>query len=105
MEIKTPSGQSVTLKEADQLTHGDRKAIMSIDQSGNVPRGFVLTDNLLANVIVDWSYDLLLPSVKIESLDKLSPADVDAIAEAAQPLVEALMPTRKVDDPKVSPAS
>jgi len=106
-EIKTPSGQSVTLKDADAITHGDRKLIMSIDEeTGQIARGFKLMDNLLTVAITDWSYDLVIPSVKRESLDKLTPADYDAITDAAKPLMDALMPQQaKVDDPKVSPAS
>jgi hypothetical protein len=98
-EIKTPSGQTVTLKDADQVTHGDRKRLMAVaDNLSKAEQGFALMDNLLTLAITDWSYDLVIPSVKRESLDKLTPADYDAISEGTKPLMDAITPKTAADD-------
>jgi hypothetical protein len=91
--IKTPSGQSVTLKDVKEFTHGDRKKVMRYnDDASRAEQAFDLMDNLLAVAIVEWSYDALIPSVKRESLDALTPLDYDFIRDAAAPLVEAMNP-------------
>ena len=102
---KTPSGKKVTLKEAADFTHGDRKQLMAIDDSlSRVAQGFALMDNLLCIAILDWDYDLLIPSVKRESLDSLSPEEFDAIADACKPLMDALNPkTTKSDEADADP--
>jgi hypothetical protein len=102
MEITTPSGHKVTLKNVDEITHGDRKRIMIVDENtGRLAQGFELMDNLLAVAVTAWDYDLVPPVTRKQSLDALSPADYDAITEAAGPLMEALAPKLgKSDDPK-----
>jgi hypothetical protein len=109
--VKTPSGNTVTLKDAKDLTHGDRKKIMHIDDDASrSEQAFGLMDNLLAVAIVDWSFDLIIPSVKRETLDLLSPADYDSIRDAATGLVDAINPKTAEpgeddSDPKAPTAS
>lgn len=92
-EHKLPSGATVTLRDPATITHGDRKRLMAIDDAvTDAERGFQIMDNLLVVAVKEWSFDLIIPSVKRDSLDKLSPADYDAIAELAKPLMDAMAP-------------
>lgn len=105
-EIITPSGHKVTLKDPDTFTHGDRKKIMAVsDDLNKTSQAFAMMDNLLAVAITEWDFEMVPPNVKRDSLDKLTPADYDAITDATKPLLDALNP--KADkgddaDPKAS---
>jgi hypothetical protein len=97
--ITTPSGHKVTLKDADSFTHGDRKKVMAVsDDLNKTSQAFEMMDNLLTVAITEWDYDLVPPSVKRDSLDKLTPADYDAITDATKPLLEALAPVADKGD-------
>ena len=103
--IETPSGHKVTLKDPKAITHGDRKALLAVsDDLSDSLTGYAIMDNLLAIAITEWEFDLLIPSVRRESLDKLSPTDYDAIVEATRPLMDAISPkTAETDEAKADP--
>jgi hypothetical protein len=110
--IALPSGATVTLKDAATLKQKDRAKVYPLMTTENVSIAATaeLTDTLLALIVVDWSLDLLIPSVKLESLGELDIADYDALAEHAEPALIALFPSlaktvQNEQDPKVTTAS
>jgi galactose-1-phosphate uridylyltransferase len=94
MEIKLPSGATATLKDAKDIKHRERKLIyVGIKDEWNVQeRAYQMSDNLLAFATTAWSFDLIPPAVRRESLDELDVEDYDALSEAARPLMEAIFP-------------
>lgn len=80
--VKLPSGATASLRDANTLKVKDRNAVFEAagDKDG-VAQNIALGNSLLAVLIEEWSYDLLPPSVKIESLGELPIADYDALVE------------------------
>ena len=108
-EVKLPSGNTVTLKDPTSLRVKDRKRIIKASDSaqGELGKAIALGEELIAILVDSWSFDLLPPSVKIESLDELEIADYDALIEASGDISKLLFPglaktTENEADPKVT---
>lgn len=104
-EIKLPSGNAVTFKDIDTLKVKDRSAILlNMGEGKNeIAQGLKMIDALLALLIKEWSFDLILPSVKIESLGELSIPDYDKLSIEAQEARNKLFPNLEDDKGKDSP--
>jgi hypothetical protein len=106
-KITLPSGASVTLKDPSLLRIKDRKRVLKSAESegGDLSRAMALGDALIAMLIEDWSLDLIIPAVKIDSLDELTMADYDALVEETKDAQKYLFPNVTDDsadaDPKV----
>jgi hypothetical protein len=99
-EIKLPSGNSATLKDVSLLKHKDRKKVLlsvGNDDIG-IATGLKIIDGLLAMLIEEWTFDYIIPSVKLASLDELSIADYDALAKEAEEAQKQLFPRFGQDD-------
>jgi len=69
-KITLPSGATVTIKDATELKVKDRNRIMRAgDAESQAEKGIAISNALLAAIIEDWSLDLLIPSVKIDSIE------------------------------------
>jgi hypothetical protein len=92
--IKLPSGATAKIKDATTLRVKDRKRVFAAanGQEG-IMQALSLTDGLIACLVEEWSFDLLPPAIKIESLDELEMADYDALAEYAQKAQEVIFPS------------
>jgi hypothetical protein len=107
-KITLPSGASVTLKDPSLLRIKDRKRVLKSAESegGDLSRAMALGDALIAMLIEDWSLDLIIPSVKIDSLDELTMADYDALVEETKDAQKYLFPNVTDEtgdsDPKVT---
>jgi hypothetical protein len=105
--IKLPSGATVTLRDPATLKQKDRmKVYRNADASETVTNGMALLDNFIAVMVEEWSFDLLPPSVKPESLGELSIVDYDTLRIEVEKSLPALFPSlsknaENVDDPKV----
>lgn len=111
-EVKLPSGATVTLKDPSTLRVKDRKKVIKASDSteGELSRALVLGDALIAMLVESWSFDLVPPSIKLESLDELEIPDYDALVEATKEAQTALFPTvaktiENEKDPKADTAS
>ncbi len=94
-QITLPSGGTVTLKDPKKLRVKDRKAILKSSEveGGDLTRAMALGDALIGIMIEEWSFDLPLPSVKIDSLGELEMRDYDALVEATKETQNYLFPT------------
>lgn len=95
-QIKLPSGATVKLKDPTQLRVKDRKRVMKtadVTEGGDLSKALALSDALIASVVEEWSFDLLIPSVKIESLDELETADYDFLIEQTKEAQKSLFPS------------
>jgi len=99
-QIKLPSGATVKLKDPSLLRVKDRKKIMKASDSveGELSRALQLSDALIAMLIEEWSFDYIIPSVKIDSLDELEIADYDSLVEATKEAQTALFPSIAQND-------
>lgn len=91
--INLPSGNTATIKDPRSLKQRDRKKTM-VETNGNatLASGMAMMDNLIAVLVEEWSFDLILPSIKVESLDDLDTADYDALQEEAEAALPLLWP-------------
>jgi hypothetical protein len=106
-KITLPSGATVTLKDAGLLRVKDRKRVLkSADaEGGDLSKALALGDALIAMLVEEWSFEMLIPALKIDNIDELEMKDYDFLVEqtkdAQQFLFPALSETEKSDsDPK-----
>ena len=91
--INLPSGETATLRDAKTLKQKDRtKVLLSSNADNAVAGGLSMTDTLIAALIEEWSFDLILPSVKIEMLGELAIADYDVLQTEAEAAMQVLFP-------------
>ena len=93
--VTLPSGATVTLKDPSTLRVKDRKNVMrSADNAvgGDLTKALALGDALIAMLVETWSFDLIPPSVKLESLDELTMVDYDALVEHTKDAQKYLFP-------------
>lgn len=104
-KIELPSGNNATFRDPETLRVKDRsKVLMAIGNENNsVAQGLKLIDGLLALLIKDWSFDMIIPSVKIDSLGELSIPDYDALTKAAEEARQKLFPSFEDSEDKNSP--
>ena len=92
--ITLPSGNTVTLRDPSTLRVKDRKKVF---QAANGQEGILqamsMVDGLIAVLVESWSFDLIIPSVHIASIDELTMADYDALAVYISEAQDALFPS------------
>ena len=106
-KITLPSGATVTLKEAAELKVKDRNRIMLAgDEDTQAAKGIAIGNALLAAIIEAWSFDLLIPSVKVDSIEELSIPDYTALMKETENLTKELFPDlADTDENKLNPDS
>lgn len=95
-EITLPSGAKVKLKDPNALRVKDRKKVMKTADStegGDLSRALALSDALIAMMIEEWSFQLPLPSVSLDSLDDLEMKDYDYLTEQTKEAQKVLFPS------------
>jgi len=93
--INLPSGATVAIRDAATIKQGDRRKVygyINAESGDTFASGMKLIDAVLAVMIESWSFELLPPAVKIESLDELTLADYDALQELATEYMKSLFP-------------
>jgi hypothetical protein len=92
-KITLPSGATVSIKDAAELKVKDRNRIMRAgDSESPSEKGIAIGNALLATIIEDWSYDLLIPSVKEDSIEELPIKDYVALMKETESLTKDLFP-------------
>jgi hypothetical protein len=111
-EITLPSGNTVKLREPETLLKKDRDKVTEIASQGDneILQATAMQDGLIAVSVLEWSFDLIPPSVRITSLGELSPKDYDALALECEPALACLFPslvqTKETEtDPKADTAN
>jgi hypothetical protein len=94
-KVTLPSGASVTLKDPSLLRVKDRKRVLKSAEieGGDLSKALALGDALIAMLIEDWSFDLLIPAVKLDTLDELEMRDYDALVEETKEAQKYLFPS------------
>lgn len=111
-KITLPSGATVTLKDPSNLRVKDRNRVIKAGDglTGEIAKGLAFSEALIATIVEDWSFDLLIPSVKSESLEELEIADYDALVKASEDISAILFPAlakseKNEADPKATTES
>lgn len=93
--VTLPSGATVTLRDPKTLRVKDRKKVVLASENvkgGDMSKALALGDALVAMLIKEWSFDLIIPSVRLDSLDELEMADYDFLVEATKSAQSYLFP-------------
>lgn len=111
-EITLPSGNTVRMREPETLLKKDRDKVSQIasEAEGELMQSIAMQDGFIAVSVIDWSFDLVPPSIRIASLGELTPKDYDALAAEALKVAEYLFPSlteteESLKDPKVITAN
>lgn len=111
-EITLPSGNTVKLRDPKTLLKKDRDKVTEIASHADneLMRASLIQDGLVSISVLEWSFDLIPPSVRIASLGELTPGDFDALLKACEGAAEYLFPDFSASeanekDPKVITAS
>jgi hypothetical protein len=92
-KITLTSGASITIKDAGDLKVKDRNRIMRAgDKQSDAEKGIAIGNALLSTIIVDWSYDFIIPSVKEDSIEELPIKDYVELMKFTEDLTKDLFP-------------
>jgi len=99
-KITLPSGATVTIKDPSGLRVKDRNRVMKAGDglTGDIAKGLAFSEALIATIVEDWSFDLLIPSIKPESLEELEINDYDALVKASEDISAILFPALAKND-------
>jgi hypothetical protein len=94
-EITLPSGATVKLRDPESLLKKDRDKIGEISSKaeGEFMQASAMQDGFIAVSVIEWSFDLVPPSIRLASLGELTPKDYDALAEEALKAADYLFPS------------
>jgi hypothetical protein len=92
-KVTLPSGGWAVFKDASTLRVKDRKKVL---RNANAEEGLMqalsIVDGLIAVLVEEWSFDFLIPALKISNLEELTMADYDVLAEEAGKAQKMLFP-------------
>jgi hypothetical protein len=92
-KINLTSGATVTIKDAGDLKVKDRNRIMRAGSNeSDAEKGIAIGNALLSTIIEDWSYDLIIPSAKEDSIEELPIKDYVELMKLTEDLVKDLFP-------------
>ena len=106
-KLELPSGAWAIFKDASTLRVKDRKKVLrAASAEEGLMQALSIVDGLIAVLVEEWSYDLMLPSVKINVLEELTMADYDVLAEEAGKAQKMLFPSlSKTEETEADPES
>lgn len=91
--IKLPSGGWAKLKDPTSLRVKDRnKVLRYAGKEEGLMQALSILDGLIALLIEEWSFEMPIPSIKIQSLGELTLPDYDTLSAEAQKAQETLFP-------------
>lgn len=106
-KLELPSGGWAVFKDASTLRVKDRKKVLrNASAEEGLMQALSIVDGLIAILVEEWSFDLIIPSIKIASLEELTMADYDVLAEEAGKAQKMLFPAlSKTDETEADPES
>ena len=82
-----------SLKNPESLLKKDRdKALSFANNQEGVMQAIAVQDGIIAVSVIEWSFDLIPPSIRIASLGELTPKDYTALLDATSNMQEYLFP-------------
>jgi hypothetical protein len=92
-EIALPSGHKVVLKDPEQLLMRDRKlALKATEGKKGMMMIAAFNEGLIAAMVESWSFDLIPPSINLDSLEQLNPKDFQMLTKECEVAAQYLFP-------------
>jgi hypothetical protein len=109
-EVTLPSGATVKLRDPATLLMKDRNKVMEFagKAENDVEQAMAIVNGMIAVMVIEWSFDLIPPSIKPTSLGELTPKDYDTLAAEVDEAANYLFPnltSEGKNDPKASTAN
>lgn len=108
-EITLPSGNTVKLRDPETLLKKDRDKALSFSNNGEgVMQAVAVQDGIIAVSVLEWSFDLIPPSIRPASLGELSIADYNVLLKETEGVLQILFPFGNQEnqtDPKAPTAN
>lgn len=97
--VQLPSGNSAVFRNPNELRVKDRTKVLEGigNAESQISQGLKLIDGIIALLVKEWSFDLIIPNVSINSLQELSIPDYDALSKAAEDARKVLFPSESED--------
>jgi len=93
-KIELPSGGWAVFKDASTLRVKDRKKVLrNANNEEGLMQALSIVDGLIAVLVEEWSFDFLIPALKIINLEELTMGDYDVLAEEAGKAQKMLFPS------------
>lgn len=94
-KIELPSGGWAMLRDPKTLKHADRqKLYKGLDSNTpSLERGMIVADRLVALLVESWSFELIPPSIRFESIGELDVEDYDVLSKEAEAAGKKLFPS------------
>ena len=93
--VKLPSNNTATWKDADSYTLKDRKFVLrglKQEDLNDLTNILDVLERIAVVSITEWSFELIPPNIRPESLDQLSLTDIDALMRESRVRLPKLMP-------------
>lgn len=91
--LELPSGGWAVFRDPTSLRVKDRKKVLkNANKEEGLMQALTIVDGLIAILVKEWSFDMPIPSIKIQALEELTMADYDAMAEEAGKAQDVLFP-------------
>ena len=102
--ITLPSGNTAVIKDPKKLLAKDRKRIYELanDDTGMM-KALTMVEATVAIIIESWSFDLMLPSIRLSILGELSIDDYDALVKESTEAQQVLFANYNTDEGADSP--
>jgi hypothetical protein len=92
-KVELPSGGWATFKDATTLRVKDRKKILkNANNEEGLMQALSIVDGLIACLVEEWSFEAPIPAIKITTLEDLTMADYDVLADEAGKAQKILFP-------------
>jgi hypothetical protein len=107
IKVELPSGGWAIFKDVSTLRVKDRKKVLkNASAEEGLMQALSIVDGLIAILVEEWSIELIIPSIKINSLEELTMADYDVLAEEAGKAQKMLFPSlAKTEETEADPES
>ena len=109
-EVTVPSGHTVKLRDPATLLMKDRNKVMEFagKAENDVMQALAIANGMIAVSVIEWSFDLIPPSIRLASLEELTPTDYDYLVAQVDEVANYLFPnltSEGKNDPKASTAN
>ena len=92
-KVALPSGNWAVFRDPSTLRVKDRKKILkNASKEEGLIQAMTIVDGLIAILVKEWSFEMPIPSIKIQSLEELTMPDYDTMSEEAGKAQEVLFP-------------
>ena len=102
--ITLPSGATATLRDPKTLKAKDRKRVYELaNEETGIVQAVTMMEAVIAVIVESWTLELILPSIRFQSIGELSLNDYDRLVEEATEAQKILFANYNSDEGADSP--